>query len=103
VALVGDDEVVPARQRIGYQLLLALLAEHGDNRDELISVAVEMPRCLLVRIIGEPLGRSTRSIRLLLLATRDRHGPHAWSHPSATTAMFCCWTWTAPQREQQQQ
>src|SRR3954451_19084550 len=53
VALVDDAGAVLARKRIpddsfGYQLLLELLAEHGDNQDDLIPVAIETPRGLLV-------------------------------------------------------
>jgi len=53
VALVDDGGVVLARRRIandglGYQLLLELLAERGDNQDEPIPVAIETPRGLLV-------------------------------------------------------
>jgi hypothetical protein len=53
VALVDQAGVVLTERRIdddatGYQLLLALLAEHGDDQVEPIPVAIETPRGLVV-------------------------------------------------------
>ena len=53
VALVDQASVVLKERRIdddatGYQLLLALLAEHGDDQAEPIPVAIETPRGLVV-------------------------------------------------------
>jgi transposase len=78
VALVDDGGVVLARRRIaddslGYQLLLVLLAEHGDNQDEPIPVAIETPRGLLVACLRRT-GRQIYAINPLSVARYgDRH------------------------------
>ncbi|GAA2389241.1 hypothetical protein GCM10010170_100790 [Dactylosporangium salmoneum] len=53
IALVDDSGTLVAKARItesveGFQTLLAMLAEAGDNSDCLIPVAIETPRGLLV-------------------------------------------------------
>ncbi|MBV9543270.1 MAG: IS110 family transposase, partial [Chloroflexi bacterium] len=53
VAIVDHAGLVLARRRLlddtlGYQLLLDLLAEHGNNQDERIPLAIGTPRGLLV-------------------------------------------------------
>lgn len=78
VSLVDGGGVVLARRRIaddcvGYQLLLELLAEHGDNQHEPIPVAIETPRGLLVACLRRT-GRQIHAINPLSVARyRDRH------------------------------
>jgi transposase len=78
VALVDDAGAVLARKRIpddsfGYQLLLKLLAEHGDNQDDLTPVAIETPRGLLVACLRRT-GRKIYAINPLSVARyRERH------------------------------
>src|SRR6266568_6417460 len=72
VALVDDAGAVLARKRIpddsfGYQLLLELLAEHGDNQDDLTPVAIETPRGLLVACLRRT-GRKIYAINPLSVA-----------------------------------
>jgi transposase len=78
VAIVDDGGVVRAGQRIGddtlgYQLLLGLLAEHGDNQDDPVPVAIETPRGLLVACLRRT-GRPIYAINPLAVARyRERH------------------------------
>jgi len=78
VAIVNEGGVVLARRRIdddalGYQLLLGLLAEHGDDQDDPIPVAIETPRGLLVACLRRT-GRLIYAINPLAVAGyRERH------------------------------
>jgi transposase len=78
VALVDQAGVVLTQRRIdddaiGYQLLLALLAEHGDDQVEPISVAIETPRGLVVACLRRT-GRQVYAINPLSVARyRERH------------------------------
>ncbi|MFF0747484.1 IS110 family transposase [Streptomyces sp. NPDC004111] len=78
VALVDDAGQLLAKRRItddvtGYQLLLDLLAEHGDTADEPISVAIETGRGLLVAVLNNGT-RPIYAINPLAAARyRDRH------------------------------
>lgn len=79
VALVDDAGQLLAKRRVsddaaGYQLLLDLLAEHGDNPEHPIPVAIETSRGLLVAALrtGQ---RPIYAINPLAAARyRDRHG-----------------------------
>lgn len=79
VALVDDSGQLLAKRRItddvtGYQLLLDLLAEHGDTAEEPIPVAIETGRGLLVAILRAG-GRKVFAINPMAAARyRDRHG-----------------------------
>src|SRR3984893_2925802 len=69
VALVDQAGVVLTERRIdddvtGYQLLLALLAEHGDDQVEPIPVAIETPRGLVVACLRRT-GRQVYAINSL--------------------------------------
>lgn len=78
VALVDDTGHLLAKRRItddaaGYQLLLDLLAEHGDTADEPIPVAIETGRGLLVAVLTTGT-RPVYAINPLAAARyRDRH------------------------------
>jgi transposase len=78
VALAGRDGQLLARRRIsddaaGLAALLALLAEHGDTPDDLIPVAIETPRGLLVACLRAT-GRKVYPINPMSVARyRDRH------------------------------
>src|SRR4030088_417421 len=78
VALVDQAGVVLTERRIedgtiGYQLLLALLAEHGDDQGEPIPVAIETPRGLVVACLRRT-GRQVYAINPLSVARyRERH------------------------------
>src|SRR6266487_292071 len=78
VALVDQAGVVLTERRIdddaiGYQLLLALLAEHGDDQVEPIPVAIETPRGLVVACLRRT-GRRVYAINPLSVARyRERH------------------------------
>src|SRR5947209_4868861 len=78
VALVDQAGVVLTERRIddnatGYQLLLAILAEHGDNQLEPIPVAIETPRGLVVACLRRT-GRQVYAINPLSVARyRERH------------------------------
>jgi transposase len=78
VALVDRDGKLLARRRIsddaaGLTALLELLAEHGDTPEDLIPVAIETPRGLLVACLRAA-GRSVYSINPMAVARyRDRH------------------------------
>jgi transposase len=78
VALVDQAGVVLTERRIdddavGYQLLLALLAEHGDDQVEPIPVAIETPRGLVVACLRRT-GRQVYAINPLSVARyRERH------------------------------
>ncbi|WP_443609742.1 IS110 family transposase [Actinacidiphila acididurans] len=78
VALVDDTGHLLAKRRItdnaaGYQLLLDLLAEHGDTADEPIPVAIETGRGLLVAALTTGT-RPVYAINPLAAARyRDRH------------------------------
>jgi transposase len=78
VALVDETGHLLAKHRItdnaaGYQLLLDLLAEHGDTADEPIPVAIETGRGLLVAVLTTGT-RPVYAINPLAAARyRDRH------------------------------
>ena len=78
VAVVDDAGIVLVRRRIpddslGYQVLLGMLAEHGDRQDDLIQVAIETPRGLLVACLRRT-GRQIYAINPLSVARyRERH------------------------------
>jgi len=74
VALVDQAGVVLIERRIdddslGYQLLLELLAQHGDDQDESIPVAIETPRGLVVACLRRTGARCTPSIPCRWLGT----------------------------------
>src|ERR1700730_10644428 len=99
VALVDHAGVVLTERRIdddvtGYQLLLALLAEHGDDQVEPIPVAIETPRGLVVACLRRT-GRQVYAINPLSVA-RIVSGI-AWRGPSPTRSRRSCWpTFCAP-------
>src|SRR6266496_5642994 len=78
LALVDQAGVVLTERRInddsiGYQLLLALLAEHGDDQVEPIPVAIETPRGLVVACLRRT-RRQVYAINPLSVARyRERH------------------------------
>src|SRR6266540_4751095 len=93
VAVVDHAGAVLARKRIsddsfGYQLLLGLLAEHGDTQDDPTPVAIETPRGLLVACLRRTGERSTPSIRcrspVIANDTPSRE-------PNPTGWMLSCW------------
>ncbi|MDT0484504.1 IS110 family RNA-guided transposase [Streptomyces doebereineriae] len=79
VALVDDTGQLLAKRRItddaaGYQLLLNLLAEHGDTEADPIPVAIETSRGLLVAVLRSG-QRKVFAINPMAAARyRDRHG-----------------------------
>ena len=84
-----------------YQLLLARLAEHGDDQVEPIPVAIETPRGLVVACLRLT-GRQVHAINPLSVARyRERH---AWRGPSPTASTpnywptFCALTGPRPKR-----
>jgi transposase len=78
IALVDRDGKLLARRRIGDDAvglaqLLELLAEHGDSAGDLIPVAIETPRGLLVACLRAT-GRKIYPINPMAVARyRDRH------------------------------
>src|SRR5438132_446427 len=78
MALVDQAGVVLTERRIDddatrYQLLLALLAEHGDDQVEPIPVAIETPRGLVVACLRRT-GRQVYAINPQSVARyRERH------------------------------
>ena len=78
ISLVDRDGQLLARRRIsddaaGLAALLHLLAEHGDTPDDLIPVAIETPRGLLVACLRAT-GRPVYPINPMAVARyRDRH------------------------------
>jgi len=78
IALVNRDGQLLARRRIsddaaGLAQLLDLLAEHGDTAEDLIPVAIETPRGLLVACLRAT-GRTVYPINPMAVARyRDRH------------------------------
>jgi transposase len=78
IALVSQDGQLLARRRIsddaaGLTQLLDLLAEHGDTADDLIPVAIETPRGLLVACLRAT-GRAVYPVNPMAVARyRDRH------------------------------
>src|SRR5580704_10767264 len=78
IALVDRDGQLLARRRIsddaaGLAGLLALVAEHGDSPGDLIPVAIETPRGLLVACLRAT-GRKVYPINPMSVARyRDRH------------------------------
>jgi transposase len=78
VALVDAEGTLVAKLRIsddaaGFTALTALLAEHGDNKDYPIPVAIETPRGLLVAALRAT-GRKVFAINPRAVASyRDRH------------------------------
>jgi transposase len=78
IALVDRDGQLLARRRIsddaaGLTQLLDLLAEHGDTSDDLIPVAIETPRGLLVACLRAT-GRPVYPVNPMSVARyRDRH------------------------------
>src|SRR5260221_10841843 len=78
VALVDQAGVVLTERRIdddaiGYQLLLALLAEHGDDQVEPISVAIETPRGLVVVCLRRTRRQAYAINPLSVARYRERH------------------------------
>lgn len=80
VALVDDDGQLLAKRRItddatGYQLLLDLLAEHGDSAESPIPVAIATGRGLLVAVLRGSERRTVFATNPMAAARyRDRHG-----------------------------
>jgi transposase len=78
ICLVDRDGQLLARRRItddaaGLAQLLGLLAEHGDSAQELIPVAIETPRGLLVACLRAT-GRKVYPVNPMAVARyRDRH------------------------------
>ncbi|MEV4382197.1 IS110 family transposase [Streptosporangium sp. NPDC049644] len=78
VALVNETGTLVAKQRIsddanGWRVLVELLAEHGDHPDDLIPVAIETSRGLLVSCLRAT-GRMVYAINPLAVARyRERH------------------------------
>src|SRR5499427_5584137 len=78
IALAGRDGLLLARRRIsddaaGLAALLDLLAEHGDTGDDLVPVAIETPRGLLVACLRAT-DRQVYPINPMAVARyRDRH------------------------------
>jgi len=78
IALVNRDGQLLARRRIsddaaGLAQLLDLLAEHGDTAEDLIPVAIETPRGLLVACLRAT-GRMVYPVNPMAVARyRDRH------------------------------
>jgi len=78
ISLVDRDGNLLARRRIsddaaGLAALLALLAEHGDTADDLVPVAIETPRGLLVACLRAT-GRKVYPVNPMSVARyRDRH------------------------------
>jgi transposase len=78
IALVDRDGNLLARRRVsddaaGFAGLLALLADHGDSPGDLIPVAIETPRGLLVACLRAT-GRQVYPINPMSVARyRDRH------------------------------
>jgi Transposase len=78
VALVDHTGVVLTERRIdddaiGYQLLLAFLAEHGDDQGDPIPVTIETPRGLVVACLRRT-GRQVYAVNPLSVARdRERH------------------------------
>src|SRR6266487_6212253 len=78
IALVNRDGQLLARRRIsdgaaGLAVLLELLAEHGDTAEDLVPVAIETPRGLLVACLRAT-GRAVYPINPMAVARyRDRH------------------------------
>ena len=78
ITLVDRDGKLLARRRIsddaaGLAELLALLAEHGDTPDDLVPVAIETPRGLLVACLRAT-GRQVYPVNPMSVARyRDRH------------------------------
>src|SRR6266540_5777838 len=78
LALVDQAGVVLTERRInddsiGYQLLLALLAEHGDDQVESIPVAIETPRGLVVACLRRTRRQVYAIIPLSVARYRERH------------------------------
>jgi transposase len=78
ISLVDRDGTLLARRRIGddaagLAVLVELLAEHGDHPDDLIPVAIETPRGLLVACLRAT-GRQVYPVNPMSVARyRDRH------------------------------
>ena len=78
IALVDRDGNLLARRRItddatGLAAVLGLLAEHGDTAEDLIPVAIETPRGLLVACLRAT-GRNVYPVNPMAVARyRDRH------------------------------
>lgn len=79
VALVNDAGDLLAKRRImddaeGYQILVDLLADHGDSPEARIPVCIETSRGLLVALLNQD-GRQVYAINPMAAARyRDRHG-----------------------------
>ncbi|MEU2855551.1 IS110 family transposase [Streptomyces syringium] len=79
VALVNDAGDLLAKRRImddaeGYQILMDLLADHGDSSDARIPVCIETSRGLLVALLNQG-GRQVYAINPMAASRyRDRHG-----------------------------
>jgi hypothetical protein len=88
VALVDDTGVVLARRRIsddalGYQLLLGVLADHGDSQADPIPAAIETPLGLLVACLRRT-GRQIYAINPLAVpafSLRAGHPAHGLLSP----------------------
>ncbi|WP_406347034.1 IS110 family transposase [Streptomyces sp. NBC_00648] len=79
VALVDDTGQLLAKRRIGddaagYQILLDLLAEHGDTEDNPIPVAIETSRGLLVAVLRTGRRKVFAVNPMAAARYRDRHG-----------------------------
>jgi transposase len=78
VALVDDAGALVAKRHItddavGYQLLLELLAEHGDTEEAPIPVAIETSRGLLVAVLRTGRRKVFAINPLAAARCRDRH------------------------------
>jgi transposase len=78
VALVDDTGALVAKRHItddaaGYQLLLELLAEHGDTKETPIPVAIETSRGLLVAVLRAGKRRVFAINPMAAARYRDRH------------------------------
>ncbi|MFD7606158.1 transposase, partial [Streptomyces mirabilis] len=93
VALVDDTGQLLAKRHItddaaGYQILLELLAEHGDTNENSIPVAIETSRGLLVAVLRTGKRRVYAINPMAAARYRDRHsvsrsGSPGESHPRA--------------------
>src|ERR1700736_1075515 len=95
VALVDHAGVVLTHRRIddnftGYQLLLSLLAEHGDDQVEPIPVAIETPRGLVVACLRRT-GRRVYAINPLSVARYRQRDMWARTKSDRVDAQLLFW------------